>query len=447
MASPDTVDMKERRWSRLAILWSLYYLLMFTIGFKSQYTQLTIWLGGAIAGLLTLPSLWRYVRFRDVPREGLLLGGFFLWALTGVLVARDMDKFRRFIQLIFEFVLVFNVVALILKNSGGSKWLFLAFVGAAAFRIVNVGAPIGVDQLVATGEAVARIEGANAVGFSSALGVVGTVALLGETRSLWARGGLILAGLFSAYGVLLSASRSAFTALMLVALLWPTLCLLGTRFTVGKLIGAVLILLLCHWAYQVILLNTNMGVRFMQSTQMEDGSTQERFSLVQIALRVFLDNPLFGCGLGQFGVASGTGYYAHNEVAELLATLGLPGVFLYYGAYASSWRRLSRSLRFHRDPRIRYRINISRMAILILLITGALSRINFLSQETFFLLAIAVGTGHWAEGLARGANRIGVPVPALPAQRLAGFPSRPPAAGWGLQPGEAVLAVPGEAHR
>ena len=447
MPAPDAVEIKERRWRRLAILWSLYYLLMFTVGLKPQYTQLTIWWGGALVGLLTLPTIWRQVRFKDVPLEGLLLGGFFLWALTGIFVARDMAKFQRFIQLIFEFVLVFNAVALILKNSGGFKWLFLAFVGAAAYRIVNVGAPIGIDQLISTGEAVARIEGANAVGFCSALGVVGTVALLGETRSLWIRGSLVFAGLFSAYGILLSASRSAFTALMLVALLWPTLCLLGTRFTVGKLIGAVVILLLCHWAYQVILLNTNMGVRFLQSTQMEDGSTQERFNLVQSALGVFLKNPVFGCGLGQFGVASGTGYYAHNEVAELLATLGLPGVFLYYGAYFSIWRRLARSLRLHRDPLVRYRINISRMAVLILLITGALSRINFLSQETFFLLAIAVGTGHWAEGLARGASRIFVPAPVQPIQALAGFPPCPPTAGWGFLPDMRVLALCREARR
>lgn len=446
MSAADAVEVQERRWWRLAILWSLYYLLMFTVGLKPQYTQVTIWWGGAIVGLLTLPSVWRYVRFRDIPREGLLLGGFFLWALTGIFVARDMAKFRRFIQLIFEFVLVFNAVALILKNSGGFKWLFLAFVGAAAYRIVNVGVPIGVDQLVAKGEAVARIEGANAVGFCSVLGVVGTVALVGETRSLWFRGGLVLAGLLAAYGVLLSTSRSAFTGLILVALLWPTMCLLGTRFTVGKLLGAVVLLLLCHWAYQIILQETQMGVRFLQSTQMEDGSTQERFSLVQSALGVFLANPVFGCGLGQFGVASGTGYYAHNEVAELLATLGLPGVLLYYGAYIGTWRRLSRSLRYHQDSLVRYRINVARMAVLILLITGALSRINFLSQETFFLLAIAVGTAHWAEGLARGSNRILVPVPAHPAQQPAGFPPLPPGVGWEWADKRA-WAAPGEARR
>ena len=427
----------ERRWSRLAMIWALYYLAAFTLGNIPQYMQKTIWFGAGGVGLFTVPVFWKYVRFRHLPREGVLLGLFVLWALTGIFVATDMVLFVRFLKLMLELTIIVTSVSLILEHSGQAKWMYLAFLGVAVLRVLFGESPVGMGQITQTPDSMARIEAANSVGFLCALGVLGMFAFMGETKSLGLRAALIAGGSLALYGVILSASRSAFTAFMVIAILWPTMCLAGgARVKMNSVVGAAIVLLLVLWTYQFVIHETYMGVRFTKATQMEDSSTQGRFELVFISLRVFATNPIFGCGLGQFGIASGTGLFAHQEIAEILATTGLPGFVLYYSVYVIAWRRLTWSLRYLRDPLDRYRINIARISLLALLISGVLSRINFLSQESMFQVAMAIGMGNWAQRMAQMACRSGrtgygfdVSVPGFSGQGTSSQLRVPPASG------------------
>ena len=175
---------------------------------------------------------------------------------------------------------------------------------------------------------------------------------------------------------------------------------------------------------------------------MEDRSTQVRFDLVFIGLRIFAENPIFGCGLGQFGVASETGYYAHNEIAEILSTTGLPGFLIYFSVYVMVWRRLSRSLEGPCEPLFAYRVNMARMILLIMLVSGSLSRPNFISQDTMFLLALVVGISHWAERMRRMQVR-GAPAPSPWAP---GFGPPVAAAGFGLPAPGWPAATPPPSH-
>ena len=401
MSLPDSAIV-ARRWSRLAMVWALYYLACFTLGQNPKYMQKTIWIGAGLVGLATVPLFWKHVRFRHLPREGVFLGLFWLWTLTGFMYATNMAMFTRYLQLVFELMMIVIFVSLILKHSGAAKWFYFAYLGVAILQVFYGAEPISMEQITQTQGSVDRIASANPVGFNCSLGILGMLALWGETRSLRIRVALAGGGILALYGVVLSASRTAFSALMVIALLWPMLCLVGgARLKMRALVGAVIALVLANWAYQYIIQETYMGVRFTKSTHMEDNSTLARLDLVEIGFKIFFENPIFGCGLGQFGVASGTGFYAHNEVVEILATTGLPGFCLYYSVYVMAWRRLSKSLKYLHAPLTRYRINIARMALLVLLISGALSTPNFLGQTTMFMLGIVVGMAHWAERVAR----------------------------------------------
>ncbi len=414
----------ERKWSRLAAIWSIYYFTAWTLGQNDRYTWSIIWLGAAAVGLFTVPLFAKYIRFRDLPREGVLLGAFVLWALTGLFVATDMTMFSRCLKLMIELSLIVLAVSVILKYSGAAKWLYLAFWGVGVVRVLYGSEPVSMERITGT-EVVSRIDYANTIGFLCTLGVLGMFAFWGETKKWWLRAALVAGGAFALYGVVLSASRGAFVTLIAIVLLWPAMCLVGaSKSKLKALVAAVVLLYLAYGIYQFIVQETYMGVRYTNATRMEDGSTQTRFDLVMIGFHLFVQNPLFGCGLGQFGVASGTGLYAHNEVAEIAATTGLPGLLLYYSVYWIAWRRLTRSLGCLQDPLFRYRINVARMSLLILLISGALTRPNFFAQNTMFLLGMAVGMAHWAERMARLACRGPLPSPRA-------FPCVMPAPGWG----------------
>ncbi|MGD9613400.1 MAG: O-antigen ligase family protein [Kiritimatiellia bacterium] len=406
------------------MIWGLYYLVSFTLGQNPAYMQATIWIGTALVGLFTLPVFLRRVRLRDVPQEWFLLGGFFVWALLGGFFAENMTLFARHLKMVFEFVMLLLFVSVILKNSGGVQWFYLAFVGVAVLRIVSGEDPISIARIADT-QVVARITSANAIGYYCAVGIIGTLALLRETRRFWMRGLLVGAAGVALYGVVLSASRGAMLVLMATAVLWPAMCLVGAgRFKVKAIAGAIIVLALSYWTFQFIIQNTYMGVRFTNAAQLEDGSSQQRLELVLIGLRMFAKNPLIGNGLGQFSTVSGMGRYAHNELAEIASATGIPGLILYYSIYWMAWRRLSWSLRFLGDPLTRYRVNVIRMLLLILLLSGAVSRPVFLTQDGMFLVGIVVGMAHWAERMARAESRQAVPGSA-PAWGLPGFPVRP----------------------
>ena len=430
-----------RSWLRLAMIWALYYLVSFTLGQNPQYMQRTIWYGASLVGLFTLPVFGKYVRLRHLPQEGVLLVLFFLWALLGGVVAVNQALFARHLKLVFEFVMIVIFVSVILKYSGAAKWFYFAYFGVAVLRVVFGEDPISIDQIAST-KTVARIAAANAVGYYCATGIIGILGLMREIKSVWFRALLLAGGGVALYGVVLSASRGAMVALMATAVLWPTLCLVGgSRVKVKAVAGAVLVLILSYWTFQFIVQDTYMGVRFTNATHLEDGSSQIRLELVNDGLQVLAKHPILGCGLGQFGIATGTGFYAHNDFAEIGVATGLPGLFLYYSVYWLAWRRLSWSLRHLRDPLIRYRINMARMMLLILLLSGALSRPVFITQDAMFLVGIVVGMAHWAERMARMACGM-APASMTSAMRPVGFSGRRLPGSAFTIPGIAPTATP-----
>jgi O-antigen ligase len=423
----------EQKWSRLAMIWSIYYFAAWTLGQDARFMQKVIWLGAAGVGLFTVPLFAKYIRFKDLPREGVLLGLFILWALTGLFVVTDVGLFTYYLKLLTELMLIVLAVSVILKYSGAAKWFYLAFWGVGVVRVLYGSEPVSMERITGT-ETVSRIDYANTIGFLCTLGILGLFAFWGETKKLWWRAALVAGGAFALYGVVLSASRGAFVTLIAIVLLWPAMCLVGaSKSKLKALVGAIVLLYFAYEVYQFIVQETYMGVRYTNATRMEDGSTQTRYDLAMTGFRLFAENPIFGCGLGQFGIAAGTGLYAHNEVAEIAGTLGLPGLVLYYSVYWIAWRRLTRSLRYLQDPLIRYRINIARMSLLILLLSGALTRPNFFAQNTMFLLGMAVGMAHWAERMARRA--CAQPMPAWPY-------GAPPAAALGPPPGWGAPVAP-----
>ncbi len=398
------------QWTLLAVGWSLYYLAVFTVGTIEPLKRPIVWGAGAVIGAFTFRMMTRHVRYAQLPAEGGLLALFWVWLLAGGIFATNMGLFLHTAKMTLELLVIVVLVGTVLKFSGKANWFFAAFLGVAVWRTFTAGDTMAVEaggfdfDLLTSKEGVIaqRFDGANAVGVYAAVGVMSMLALLGETRNLLWRILLLFAGGVALVGVVLSASRGAFVTLMAVAVLWPILCLSGSRLRTQAILGIPVVLLLAYWLFQFIVAHTYLGTRFVYGVHMEDGSTLARFDFFLLAFDLFLSNPLFGVGGGQFGPASGTGFEAHNELAEIISTTGLPGFLLYYSIYLMAWKRLNWSLGFIRDPADRYRINMTRVTLLILLTSGALFRPNYVKQDTIFLIAMVVGMAHWAEARAKG---------------------------------------------
>lgn len=395
--------------SLIVILWAIYFFAAFTLGNRSIYTQPIIWIGGMVVGIATVIVFIRNkLHPQNIPRECYILGLFWFWSLIGGFFAEDMDMFMNNLKLVFELVVLSFTLAVVLKYSGKGGVILGAFLGIAAWRMLmggqtHAGDFVGMEQLLRQDEILMqRTLDANATGFISAVGILGLLALLGETKARWLRVALIAGGILSLAGVVMSASRGALVTLMAIAILWPTMCLSGSKKSKGQGVAiSIFFITVSYFLFEFIIKETYLGTRFTSAVNMEDTSTMSRIEFIVIGFQLLLDNPLFGCGLGQFGLASGTGFYAHNDFAEVAAATGIFGTFLYYSVYIMSWRKLTKSLQYVRTPLFRYRINIARVLLLLLLISGFIFRPNFILQDSMFLIAVVIGMASWSERQAR----------------------------------------------
>jgi O-antigen ligase len=389
-----------RLWGAVTLLWALYYAAVFTLGRNEAYQQSIIWFGGALVGMVTLPLLLK--QGLGFFPEAVLLAVFSAWTLTGLPEATSAPALLAYFKLSVQMAAIVFVVGLILRRSGGMKWFYWSLVAVAVFNVV-LGLEGGPDIAVlvdsSTRErATGLTRNANTLGLMCALGFFGVLALLGQLNSWVIRAALLGAGAVCLYGTLRSASRGAFLVAALVLLLWPALCYkerLRNRWSVifPVLIAGAIAMVSIPW----VLENTYLGARLNTARYMEDSSTETRLSLILTGLTLFAENPLLGVGLGQFPYASGTGRYSHNEWAELLATTGVVGFGLYMAVYWCAWQRLMRVLRRVRDPAVKYQVNVARLVLVVLVLSGLTFRPNFLSIDSMFLVAIVVGAGLWGE--------------------------------------------------
>ncbi|MBN1879730.1 O-antigen ligase family protein [bacterium] len=397
LESKDLEKQTKTRWTNLLILWSVYLFVVFTFAKTSHYRQGIIW-GGAFVVVYKFFAVFQsYYKQYKLPTEGKLLLMFCLWSFTGVIYATDMVLFFQYYKYIIELTILVILISAIIKYSGDVKWFYIAFIGIAIFRVFYRIEDFGLDQITNPGTDFRRYEDSNALGYFAFMGILSLFGLWMETKSNILRLMLVGLAMISLYGLLYSASRGALVSLIVLVLLWPPLCLVdGARNKMLALLVSAVFIAVAYQGIRFIMLETYLGWRFQ--TMMEDNAYTEmaRFQLIQIGWDLFLKNPILGYGLGQFGEASGTGRYAHNEFIEIAATTGIPGVVLYYSVFLNTWRRLSWSLKKIRHPYYRYRLNMARIGLIVLLISGFIFSPNFILQSTMFLLAITIGISQWA---------------------------------------------------
>jgi len=361
------------------------------------FLQAVIWGGALFVGALTFVALNRRFTIGKLPLEVQLLTLFWLWSLLGIVFVVDLDAFVRYSRQILQFILIVSLLSFIIGQAGSVKPIYFAFVvvggGLPVLRTLGLETGFTIESL----QSVDRVEEANALGFQSVLGLIGVLGLLPETRSWLLRSALVTASLFAVYGVVLSGSRGAFVTFFLVLVIWPLFCFRNLfRFGWTAAVFVLILAALGYGLYEFVLQNSNLGRRFQDLQGFEDRSTQTRWHLFLMGFKLAYDSGGIGSGLGQFGIASETGLYAHNEFAELLGTTGIVGVVLYYLAYLQSWKRLQRAATLHDEQTVLYRINFAKLMLVVLVFSGMLFRPNFLQQDTMFLYALIVGVSLWA---------------------------------------------------
>ena len=390
----------DKRKNKPVFFLALYYFLIFTIGRNSFLKQPIIWGGAILLTFLVLKS--KQYHFRDISKESFQFLVFIGWTLLGLINVVELDLYYMTLKLLVEFFFMMLLLGLIIRKSNDIKAIWYAFLLTGIYNTVSilfVGNSIdSVSSMIQYSQkerAMGITDNANGLAFICFIGVIGSLGLIGEKLSVYLKLSIIIGGLLCLIGIILSGSRGGFFIFIFTCLLWSYMCFGNIINNLSyKWILPILFLFTSFALYNLydwVKDNTKLGARTQSAMNQTDSSSQERNDLIKIAFTITGDNPIIGIGLGQFPIISKTGLYAHNEWAELFATTGIPGFFLYMSIYLTTWNRFTKINRTIKSQKNRYQISFGRMLLIVIVVSGLLFRINFVSVDALFIVGVIVG--------------------------------------------------------
>lgn len=120
-----------------------------------------------------------------------------------------------------------------------------------------------------------------------------------------------------------------------------------------------------------------------QSTS--DESTISRLNMINLAIGIFKENPIFGAGLNNYKYLTYYNTYSHNNYVELLSCLGIVGFLLYYFPIGMFFKKAIQQWK----NGAKYSI-VPLMSIVIFLL-GDLTGVSYYLETKHVFLAIAIG--------------------------------------------------------
>lgn len=189
--------------------------------------------------------------------------------------------------------------------------------------------------------------------------------------------------------ILLTQSRGAVIGLVLTMV--PTLLVIGWRRPVRLIAFAFVVAMVVGIIVPPKAWNRLSGIGKLTSTETiaeadPEGSAAERFKIFLVGVNIAKDNPVFGVGLGAYGLENAR--YApdlgkkdtHNTYLNLAAEVGIPGLLLWV---ALVWNVLRGAYRMRQSrsvpmARLQFWLESALWAYLISALFGTYSRINIL---------------------------------------------------------------------
>jgi O-antigen ligase len=179
-----------------------------------------------------------------------------------------------------------------------------------------------------------------------AFGIVVAVLLIVYTKNKFFKVLYWLSILLFFIGIFRTGSRSALIAILIFII--GFIFLNAQKRNYGVLIVAILIsVLIYNYGYMYLMNNTSMGHRL--ELAVERKGNQPRIILLKEGVTFFLQNPIFGLGLGSYVYYSTTHHYSHNDYIEILASMGLPAFLIYISIFWDYWKKARICFRYSND--------------------------------------------------------------------------------------------------
>lgn len=378
------LGLPEFKWSLSLVGLCIYSFAIIT--FKFPVAQLGIAL--AVTGLFT---------GRDpvsMPLPVKLFAAYFLWALITVVISpfsgEAFDAWTERIKLFVIMLIIANTL-----QSAGQLRFYLLFILVCFLLFPARGTLVGGDSI--QGRAVWNFVYANpndlALLSFLAFGIALAIAF-SESRWTFARLGATLGAIILLVVILKTQSRGVMVGLLVTtAPSFIPMLLKQLRLAIGV---AIVLALIANFAVPQKLwdrLATMQKLANVEKIQEEgaqntaDSSSAERYEILKVGWKIFLDNPIFGVGIGAYPLANNK--YApelgardtHNTYLNLAAELGVPGLLIWITMVGSILRQSHRMRRLAKDGPTKiqqYWLERTMIGFLVAAIFGSYSKQNFL---------------------------------------------------------------------
>lgn len=203
------------------------------------------------------------------------------------------------------------------------------------------------------------------------------------------------------YAIILSGSRKTFVGLLFLLVGWVFINQhIKTPWGMFKLVFILASTSIgAYIGFEWMLQNTFLGWRFEEFWKLGEGSFIQalqhniRYLMYVDGIKMFLDNPIFGVGLGHFQVHFVTGQYSHSNYIEPLATTGLIGFILFQAMFFLPLWRLMRMIRHETQPLELYQLKMMSVILCTILIIGLGA--PFYSSQIVFIIITTISTYTW----------------------------------------------------
>ncbi len=355
---------------------------------------------------------WTFLRAgQGWPREWILAAGLVLWAVATIPLSYwPFGSVNTLVNIFGKSLVVFWLLGVVINTEDRLR--------AIAWTLALVTLPLSATAIAHFGETSGRISGyqSGVAGNPNdlALMLVILVPLMIALASSEVRPALRLVALglalLAVAAIVATFSRGGFVALVVMAMLHLVAWLRQGR--IGRVVALVLVTLLA-----LPLLPGGYAGRLETITAIQEdptGSAQERWRDTIAAVEIVARNPVVGAGLGQDILAmnearGATWLPVHNVYLEYAVDLGLPGLVLFVGLFATTIQGVLVVERRSRWQRRDQRMFALARAVRISLMTFAVAALFHPVAYYFYFYYLA--------GLAVAVRRIGTA--AVPSARTA----------------------------
>lgn len=320
-------------------LWLLATCIMLAVSFNSDWKSSSLAWWGSIAFFSITYAFYKdfKINIKFNAADNWMLG-FLLISALSVLYAGDIvatiDSLKA---LIVMFLVCFLIGKEIKKQESLREMLWVTFF---SLLIVATYLYLYVDfnsfVLTRIGAADTGRWNVNIIGIMASIGILIGIFLFGDTTKIM-KIFLIASIPFLLYLDIITASRKAILMLPIglcgmQLLNNPTKVIRNLLLIISSSLLAIYLIFDVPFFYELIGWRMEGMIALFKGNTLEvDSSALSRAMMIQSALTVFYDNPIFGVGLDNFRFFNAVRVtYAHNNFVEIAADLGILGLIAYY---------------------------------------------------------------------------------------------------------------------